>query len=405
MTQDNQDQEQKQQGCDDHNDEVDDELTRTPTPTAPYFFYRDFSSLPVPDEDSRAANKRFSSSPNRIPNFPTKLMDMLSRPDLAHIISWMPHGRSWKVHKPREFEIRVIPMFFEHSKFSSFIRQANGWGFRRMVRKGPDLNSYYHEIFLRGNPHLIKLMKRPTVTVRPPSDARTEPDFYKIAEERPLPASSPPTTTHPPCVTTHTGSHSEDRSQESNKLIKETSAEPSRSADVLASSSSQPNDSCPNKEKPSARRSTVRHGHGEPKSLSPSFHSTKHLEPYRGYETLRKFTHDEHLGKAFPGITSHHPWTNVRGWERRSNRHYRLATPSPPFHFEDSINGGENLSCIEPIPVSQFVSHSVLHSVAPWGGSWSTEQPQKQQDAELKLYTRDRDLTFPLDLWASDDMW
>lgn len=150
-------------------------------PKAPYFYYRDFSDLRDPDPSKPV------TAPGRIPNFPAKMMAILSRPDLSHIVSWLPHGRSWKVHKPREFECKVIPTYFEHSKFSSFIRQANGWGFRRMISKGPDRNSYYHEMFLRGQPHLIKLMKRPTSTTRPQADANTEPDFYRISEENPLP--------------------------------------------------------------------------------------------------------------------------------------------------------------------------------------------------------------------------
>lgn len=152
-------------------------------PKAPYFFYRNFSDLSDPDPSKPV------TAAGRIPNFPAKMMAILSRPDLADIISWMPHGRSWKVHKPREFEVKVIPSYFEHSKFSSFIRQANGWGFRRMIGKGPDRNSYYHEMFLRGLPHLVKLMKRPTSTSRPQADASTEPNFYRIAEEHPLPES------------------------------------------------------------------------------------------------------------------------------------------------------------------------------------------------------------------------
>ena len=154
-------------------------------PKAPYFFYRNFSDLSDPDPSKPI------TSPGRIPNFPAKMMAILSRPDLADIICWMPHGRSWKVLKPREFEVKVIPTYFEHAKFSSFIRQANGWGFRRMISKGPDRNSYYHELFLRGKPHLIKMMKRPTTTGRPQADPNTEPDFYRIAQEYPLPETNP----------------------------------------------------------------------------------------------------------------------------------------------------------------------------------------------------------------------
>jgi hypothetical protein len=149
---------------------------------APYFYYKDYSNVTDPDPSIPC------TAPGRIPNFSAKMYAILSRPELADIVSWMPHGRSWKVHKPREFEVKVIPAYFEHSKFSSFIRQANGWGFRRMVRKGrDDRNSYYHELFLRGKPYLVKQMKRPHPNMKPMADSSTEPDFALISEERPLP--------------------------------------------------------------------------------------------------------------------------------------------------------------------------------------------------------------------------
>ena len=146
----------------------------------PYFFYRDFSTVPDPDPLTPL------TAPGRVPNFPAKMHSILSRPDLADVIAWMPHGRSWRVLKPREFEIRVIPTYFEHAKFSSFIRQANGWGFRR-VTQGRDRNAYYHELFLRGLPHLCKMMKRPGVSEKQAADPEHEPDFYKISEEHPVP--------------------------------------------------------------------------------------------------------------------------------------------------------------------------------------------------------------------------
>lgn len=160
-------------------------------PKAPYFYYRDHSHLADPDPSKPV------TIPGRIPTFPAKLLAILSRPDLAEIISWMPHGRSWKVHKPREFEVKVIPSYFDHAKFSSFIRQANGWGFKRVTTKGTDRNSHYHELFLRGMPHLIKFMKRPlsgTKALTQPQHTKgknCDPNFYKISEEHPLPEFSP----------------------------------------------------------------------------------------------------------------------------------------------------------------------------------------------------------------------
>jgi hypothetical protein len=45
----------------------------------------------------------------RSQRFPVKLYALLSQPQLSHIITWMPHGRSWKVLKPREFEASILP--------------------------------------------------------------------------------------------------------------------------------------------------------------------------------------------------------------------------------------------------------------------------------------------------------
>ena len=147
---------------------------------APFYFYNDFSRDVDPDPLTPL------TPPGRVPNFPAKMHAILARPDLADIIAWMPHGRSWRVLKPREFEVRVLPTFFEHSKFSSFIRQANGWGFRR-ITQGRDRNSYYHELFLRGLPHLCKQMKRPGVSEKRPADADHEPELYEISESFPVP--------------------------------------------------------------------------------------------------------------------------------------------------------------------------------------------------------------------------
>ncbi|CAB9526770.1 stress transcription factor A [Seminavis robusta] len=146
----------------------------------PFFHYRDFSTETDPDPLTPL------TFAGRMPNFPAKVHAILSRSDLTDIISWLPHGRSFLVLKPREFESKVLPVYFKHSKITSFIRQANGWGFRR-VMQGPDRNSYYHPRFLRGLPHLCKQMKRPAKSQKELLETGDEPDFYKISEMYPVP--------------------------------------------------------------------------------------------------------------------------------------------------------------------------------------------------------------------------
>lgn len=71
----------------------------------------------------------------------SQLMDVLDRSDLADIISWMPHGRAFIVKKPKLFAVDVLPRFFKQTKYLSFTRQLNLWGFKR-ITKGLDGGAY-----------------------------------------------------------------------------------------------------------------------------------------------------------------------------------------------------------------------------------------------------------------------
>jgi len=139
--------------------------------------YRDFS---------RSGDEHHSISKDH--SFPMKLHKILSDPENSDYITWLPHGRSWRVLKPKAFEEKIIPKYFRHAKYASFMRQVNGWGFKRMTQ-GPDHNSYYHELFLRGLPKLCQKMKRPAKTshgMTMPSPG-AHPDFYSMSLYAPLP--------------------------------------------------------------------------------------------------------------------------------------------------------------------------------------------------------------------------
>lgn len=115
--------------------------------------YRDFSNVPEKDlENQPNTNSNGGITPPssrghtvRVQKFPLKLYAMLARKEFQDVISWMPHGRSWKVLKPNLFESLVMPMFFEYSNYHSFNRLVNAWSFRR-ITVGIDRGSYYHEV-------------------------------------------------------------------------------------------------------------------------------------------------------------------------------------------------------------------------------------------------------------------
>jgi len=100
--------------------------------------YRDYAKA------SQETNGKFNISTlqnpaTKEPTFPMKLHMILANRDFQDIVTWLPHGRAWRVLRPKIFEDRVIPMYFRHGKFSSFLRQVNGWNFKR-VTGGADFN-------------------------------------------------------------------------------------------------------------------------------------------------------------------------------------------------------------------------------------------------------------------------
>ena len=117
---------------------------------ATLYKYRDFANvLDDPDSDPvPAQSNRSLESSIRVQKFPVKLYAILGQKEFGDIITWMPHGRSWKVLKPNLFESLVMPLFFEYSNYHSFNRLVNAWSFRR-ISSGPDRGSYYHEVSTR----------------------------------------------------------------------------------------------------------------------------------------------------------------------------------------------------------------------------------------------------------------
>jgi hypothetical protein len=118
--------------------------TSTPKDAAEMAKYKDYSRMPFELVHRDVAS--INGASGKDPSFPMKLHQIISAQDHEEFITcWLPHGRSWRVVKPKAFEAKVIPLYFRHAKHASFMRQVNGWGFKR-ITQGPDQNSYYHEV-------------------------------------------------------------------------------------------------------------------------------------------------------------------------------------------------------------------------------------------------------------------
>eukprot|EP00573_Skeletonema_grethae_P002933 CAMPEP_0201686122 /NCGR_PEP_ID=MMETSP0578-20130828/678_1 /ASSEMBLY_ACC=CAM_ASM_000663 /TAXON_ID=267565 /ORGANISM="Skeletonema grethea, Strain CCMP 1804" /LENGTH=622 /DNA_ID=CAMNT_0048170129 /DNA_START=128 /DNA_END=1996 /DNA_ORIENTATION=- len=111
-----------------------------------------------------------ASTAEEVPvTFPEKLMTVLDNDQLSDVITWLPHGKGFIILQKKKFATEVMPIYFKHSKFTSFTRKLNRWGFTRVPR-GPEAGSYYHKYFQRGNHHLCMQMhcqSKPTANTSP----------------------------------------------------------------------------------------------------------------------------------------------------------------------------------------------------------------------------------------------
>ena len=62
--------------------------------------------------------------------FPQKLFKLLEEADLkgySSIVSWLPDGKAFCVHKPKAFCEKIMKAYFNQTKFNSFTRQVSSW--------------------------------------------------------------------------------------------------------------------------------------------------------------------------------------------------------------------------------------------------------------------------------------
>ena len=112
---------------------------------------------------------------------------MIDRCD-QDVALWAEDGESFVVKNVEKFSTSVLPQYFKHSNFSSFARQLNFYGFRKLKAE-PILTAdydartasyvrFYHEHFQKGKPELLVHIKRATK-----SDVQSKDDVEQLRSE------------------------------------------------------------------------------------------------------------------------------------------------------------------------------------------------------------------------------
>ena len=123
---------------------------------------------------------------------------MVNSPNVD-LVSWS-NGDSFVIVDVEKFSRTVLPKYFKHSKFSSFVRQLNFYGFRKIRSENHQASNgdtacqdyedddssadgstkkmttvrFYHEFFKANHPELLFRIQRATKSAEPPSPTQIE---------------------------------------------------------------------------------------------------------------------------------------------------------------------------------------------------------------------------------------
>ncbi|KAG7368476.1 HSF-type DNA-binding protein [Nitzschia inconspicua] len=108
--------------------------------------------------------------------FLTKTFHMIDSCDPT-VATWNDDGMSFIIHDVAAFADNILPLYFKHSKFASFVRQLNFYSFRK-IRAEPDFKisvktnqnntvQFIHEFFRKGRPDLLHKINRVTKSQEP----------------------------------------------------------------------------------------------------------------------------------------------------------------------------------------------------------------------------------------------
>jgi len=102
-----------------------------------------------------------------VPLFISKLYQIVHTSTSMEVVGWSSEGQTFVVGNSVAFAKDILPVYFKHNNFSSFVRQLNFYGFKSsstvsLDGKNKRMWEFRHPYFRQNGEHLLHKIKRKT---------------------------------------------------------------------------------------------------------------------------------------------------------------------------------------------------------------------------------------------------
>ena len=113
----------------------------------------------IQNNNNDKEKKIHKNKSNHFSRFLMKLYNILEDDENKNIIHWGDNGKYFIIENVHDFTEKILPKYYNHNNYSSFVRQLNMYDFHKK-KTNSDGHTFQHNKFIKGQKELIKTILR-----------------------------------------------------------------------------------------------------------------------------------------------------------------------------------------------------------------------------------------------------
>ena len=118
-----------------------------------------------------------AKSRRKVTSFLQKTFEIVNDENNTAVVAWTEDGLGFAIKRITEFTESVLPQYFKHSNFASFVRQLNMYDFHKSREEGCE-NVFRHRFFVKEKRNLLGRIRRKSAEL--PAEALSKSDCQRL---------------------------------------------------------------------------------------------------------------------------------------------------------------------------------------------------------------------------------